>query len=93
VAREQWTSQPGFVLASIGAAVGLGNIWRFSYVAGGHGGGAFLVVYLLCVLVIGCGSAWKKDPAVECAPGAGQDQAAVLTVCRMWWSSNWAGLR
>ena len=30
---------------------------------------------------------------VECAPGAGQDQAAGLTVCRAWWSSNWAGLR
>jgi hypothetical protein len=33
------------------------------------------------------------DRRVECAPGAGQDQAAVLTVCRVWWSSNWAGLR
>jgi hypothetical protein len=32
-------------------------------------------------------------PDLECAPGAGQDQAAGLTVCRAWWSSNWAGLR
>jgi neurotransmitter:Na+ symporter, NSS family len=53
VAREQWASRPGFILASIGAAVGLGNIWRFSYVAGQNGGAAFLVVYVLCVLVIG----------------------------------------
>jgi neurotransmitter:Na+ symporter, NSS family len=53
LAREQWTSQVGFILASTGAAVGVGNIWRFSYVAGQNGGGAFLVVYVLCVLIIG----------------------------------------
>jgi len=51
--REQWGTRSGFVLATIGSAVGLGNIWRFSYVAGVNGGGAFLVVYLLCVLLIG----------------------------------------
>ncbi len=51
--RETWTSDRGFVLATIGAAVGLGNIWRFSYVAGENGGGAFLFVYLLSVLIVG----------------------------------------
>lgn len=51
--KEQWGSQRAFVLASIGAAVGLGNIWRFSYVAGENGGATFLFVYLLCVLIIG----------------------------------------
>ena len=51
--REQWSSQSGFILATIGSAVGLGNIWRFSYVAGENGGGAFLVLYLIYVLVIG----------------------------------------
>lgn len=45
--REQWSSFSGFILASIGAAVGLGNIWRFSYIAGENGGGAFLVPYLV----------------------------------------------
>ncbi|MBL8908823.1 MAG: sodium-dependent transporter [Rhizobiales bacterium] len=53
MAREQWESSGGFVLATIGAAVGLGNIWRFSYIAGENGGGAFLLVYLFFVLVVG----------------------------------------
>jgi len=52
-ARQRWGTRAGFLLASIGAAVGLGNIWRFSYVAGENGGGAFLVVYLVFVLLIG----------------------------------------
>lgn len=51
-AREQWRSARGFLLASLGAAVGLGNVWRFSYVAGENGGGAFLLVYLLMVLLV-----------------------------------------
>ncbi len=51
--REHWQSGIGFLLASLGAAVGLGNVWRFSYVAGENGGGAFLLVYLLMVMVIG----------------------------------------
>jgi NSS family neurotransmitter:Na+ symporter len=53
LAREQWTSRLSFILASTGAAVGIGNIWRFSYVAGQNGGGAFLIVYISCVLIIG----------------------------------------
>jgi len=51
--REQWTSRTGFILATIGGAVGLGNIWRFSYVAGENGGAVFLFVYLAFVLLIG----------------------------------------
>lgn len=51
--REQWGSHSGFVLATIGAAVGLGNIWRFAYVAGENGGGAFLLLYLTGVILIG----------------------------------------
>ncbi|MDH3239746.1 MAG: sodium-dependent transporter [Alphaproteobacteria bacterium] len=50
---EQWGSQRAFILATVGAAVGLGNIWRFSYVAGENGGATFLFVYLLCVAVVG----------------------------------------
>ncbi|MBX3501494.1 MAG: sodium-dependent transporter [Alphaproteobacteria bacterium] len=52
-AREQWASRTGFMLATIGGAVGLGNIWRFSYVAGENGGAAFLLVYVVFVALIG----------------------------------------
>ena len=48
-----WTSRFAFLLASVGFAVGLGNIWRFPYVTGENGGGAFVAVYLFCVFVIG----------------------------------------
>ena len=51
--REQWASRYGFILAGIGGAVGIGNIWRFSYVAGENGGAVFLFLYLACVLLIG----------------------------------------
>jgi NSS family neurotransmitter:Na+ symporter len=50
---DQWRSQRGFILATIGAAVGLGNIWRFSYVAGENGGATFLFVYIVCVVIVG----------------------------------------
>jgi neurotransmitter:Na+ symporter, NSS family len=49
----EWTSRLGFILALAGSAVGLGNIWRFPYVAGENGGGAFVLVYLVCVFAIG----------------------------------------
>lgn len=53
MARENWTSSIGFILASAGSAIGLGNIWKFPYVAGKNGGGSFVFVYILCVLLIG----------------------------------------
>ncbi|MBX2913576.1 MAG: sodium-dependent transporter [Cyclobacteriaceae bacterium] len=51
--RGQWGSKFGFIMAAAGSAVGLGNIWRFPYITGQYGGGAFVLVYLLCVLLIG----------------------------------------
>ncbi len=69
--RGQWSSQLGFVLAAAGSAIGLGNIWRFPYSAGANGGGAFVLVYLLCVVGLGLpvmlleislGRATQKNP-------------------------------
>lgn len=51
--REKWSSRSAFVLAAIGSAVGLGNAWRFPGLAAKYGGGAFLFVYLIAMLVIG----------------------------------------
>ena len=48
-----WSSRWLFVLAATGSAVGLGNIWKFPYITGENGGGAFVVVYLLCIAAIG----------------------------------------
>ncbi len=53
LAREQWSSRAGFLMASIGFAVGLGNIWRFPYITGENGGAAFVAVYLACAFAIG----------------------------------------
>ncbi|MFN2309162.1 MAG: sodium-dependent transporter [Gammaproteobacteria bacterium] len=49
----EWSSRWAFILAATGSAVGLGNIWRFPYLTGENGGGAFVLVYVLCVMVIG----------------------------------------
>jgi len=48
-----WSSRAAFILAAIGSAVGLGNLWRFPYVAGENGGGAFVLFYVICVILIG----------------------------------------
>jgi len=51
--RGQWSSKVGFILAASGSAIGLGNIWRFPYVAGENGGAVFVVLYLIFVFLIG----------------------------------------
>jgi NSS family neurotransmitter:Na+ symporter len=69
--REHWASRAGFILAAAGSAVGLGNIWRFPYMTGEHGGAAFIVIYLLAVFLLGyplmvnetiLGRASQRDP-------------------------------
>ena len=51
--RSNFTSKLGFVLAAAGSAVGLGNLWRFPYLAAQHGGGTFLLVYLILAVTFG----------------------------------------
>lgn len=68
---EIWRSRLTFILAATGAAVGLGNIWKFPYMTGENGGGAFVLVYLFCIVLIGIpvmiaevmiGRRGRKDP-------------------------------
>lgn len=85
MATEQWSSRLGFVLATVGAAVGLGNIWRFPAVLGANGGGAYLVPYLLAaatcavpllVLELSVGRTLRTD-VVSAFRGVRRDYAAL----------------
>jgi NSS family neurotransmitter:Na+ symporter len=51
--RSFWGTRFGFVLAAAGSAIGLGNIWKFPFITGKHGGGAFVLVYLACIVLVG----------------------------------------
>lgn len=51
--RGQWGTRLGFILAAAGSAIGLGNVWKFPYITGEYGGGAFVLVYLVCVVIVG----------------------------------------
>ena len=51
--RDKWTNRGAFILASIGSAVGLGNAWRFPGLCAKHGGGAFLLAYIICMVILG----------------------------------------
>ncbi|MEE2718255.1 MAG: sodium-dependent transporter [Planctomycetota bacterium] len=51
--RGHWATRTGFILAAAGSAIGLGNIWKFPYIAGENGGGLFVLIYLLCIALVG----------------------------------------
>lgn len=70
--RENWGSRIGFIMAAAGSAVGLGNIWRFPYLTGMNGGGAFILIYLFFVFVIGL-----SIMTAEFAVGRNSGKAAV----------------
>jgi NSS family neurotransmitter:Na+ symporter len=69
--RGLWSSRLGFIMASAGSAVGLGNIWKFPYITGMHGGGAFVLFFIFCIILVGIpimisemviGRHTRKDP-------------------------------
>lgn len=79
---ERWRSMGGFVLATIGSAVGLGDIWRFAYVAGSHGGGLFMLIYvamllLICMPLLAAELAIGK--AAQCAPDRAYQRVLVMS--------------
>jgi neurotransmitter:Na+ symporter, NSS family len=76
--REQWGSSAGFVLAAVGSAVGLGNMWRFSYLTAEFGGAAFVLLYVLLMLLIGL-----PVMLAEFAVGRGAKQSPVQALARL----------
>ena len=92
----QWSSRWAFILAATGSAVGLGNIWKFPYVAGENGGGAFVLIYLACILLIGLpimmsevmlGRRGRQSPINTMATLAEE-----IGVSRYWKLLGWGGL-
>lgn len=86
MAREQWRSQLGFLMAAVGSAIGLGNIWRFSYLAYEHGGGAFLIPYLIALLTAGI-----PLLILEYSIGHERIGSAPLAYCKISKSWEWLG--
>ena len=84
--REQWGSRVGFILAAVGSAIGLGNIWRFPYTAYDNGGGAFFIPYLFALLTAGI-------PIMILELGIGQKSrgSAPLTFAKLNRKWEWVG--
>ena len=71
--RESFQSRLGFLLVSAGCAIGIGNVWKFPYVAGQNGGGVFVLFYLLFLLIMGV-----PVLTMELAVGRASRKSAVL---------------
>lgn len=94
--RHEWSSRLTFILAAVGSAVGLGNIWKFPYITGEYGGGVFIMAYLVCICLIGLpimmaeialGRRGKKSPVntmLQLAQEAGSHPA--------WSLLGWSGM-
>ncbi|MGB0908150.1 MAG: sodium-dependent transporter [Maricaulaceae bacterium] len=93
----QWSSRFAFIMAAVGSSVGLGNLWRFSAEAGSNGGGAFILIYLICVFFVGIPVLMSEYLMGR----AGQASSAVISVedlatrsgrSKAWASSAWIGM-
>ena len=105
--RENWSARSGFIIAAIGSAVGLGNIWRFPYVAYENGGGAFVIPYLIAIFAAGLpllfldyavGHKFRKAPPTAYkklmnAESLGWWQVMVTLIIGIYYASvlSWAG--
>ena len=89
---SQWGSQGGFILATIGAAVGLGNIWRFSYVAGENGGAVFLLIYLVFVVLIGLPLMIAEIAIGRRHPGDAVSAFEADGISGLWRKTGWPGV-
>lgn len=88
----QWSTSHGFVLAALGSAIGLGNIWRFSYVVGENGGGAFIVVYLIAVMSIGVPLLIAELAIGQRTRANAIDAFGQLSAARPWKWAGWLGV-
>ena len=77
--REQLGSRLGFILLSAGCAIGIGNVWKFPYMVGQYGGGAFVLIYLFFLVILGIpvmtmefamGRAGQRSPARDSSPSS-----------------------
>ena len=84
--RSSWKSNIGFLLAAIGSAIGLGNIWRFSYMAHQYGGGAFLVPYVVALVIAGL-----PIMIIEYGLGHREKGSAPLSFIRIGRQYEWIG--
>ncbi|MEW6534986.1 MAG: sodium-dependent transporter [Candidatus Auribacterota bacterium] len=84
--RSTWNSQIGFLLAAIGSAIGLGNIWRFSYLTFEYGGGAFLIPYFTALFVAGI-----PLMILEYGVGHREQGASPLSLARIHTNTEWIG--
>ena len=71
--REKLKSRMGFILLSAGCAIGIGNVWKFPYIAGQGGGGAFVLFYLIFLIILGLPIMtmelrWPRFPQKPCGP-------------------------
>lgn len=95
-ATTMWSSRLAFILAATGSAVGLGNIWKFPYITGENGGGAFVLVYLACIAIVGIpimmaeiliGRRGRQNPIFSVSTIAKQEKSSPA-----WSSLAWVGV-
>ena len=91
--RENFKSRLGFILVSAGCAIGLGNVWKFPYICGENGGAAFILIYLLFLVILG----WPILMA-EFAVGRGSKRSIALSFSMLetekshWHRFKWFGI-